>query len=138
MIFSENILKSKGLRYSTPTDLTIERRRRGRGFCYIGKDTNLITEKTQKSWFEGLAVPPVYENVFYCYNQEGHLQALGQDTTGTIQYFYHPKWEELRDEHKFSRLLEIGNELPRMRRKLNSILRNEKVTFKSDFQNAHV
>ncbi len=126
MIFSENVLKSKGLWYSKPADLIIERRRHGRGFCYVGKDTNFITAKTQKSWFESLAVPPTYKNVFYCYDQEGHLQALGKDTTGTTQYFYHPKWEELRDEHKFARLREIGDELPRIRRKLSAILKNEK------------
>ena len=126
MIFSESILRKKGLRYSKPEDLIIERRRRGRGFCYIKEDTTLVKTKKQKTWFESLAVPPVYKNVFYCYDQKGHLQALGKDTTGTVQYFYHPKWEKLREEYKFARLWKIGNELPSMRRKLYSIFKNKK------------
>jgi DNA topoisomerase IB len=46
------------------------------------------------------------------------LQATGRDARGRKQYHYHPKWRETRDDGKFSRMIEFGARLPRLRQRL--------------------
>jgi DNA topoisomerase-1 len=45
----------------------------------------------------------------------GHIQATGRDAKGRKQYRYHPRWREIRDETKYSRLLAFGETLPAIR-----------------------
>jgi DNA topoisomerase-1 len=69
-------------------------------------------------------VPPIYTDVTLSVSDHTHLQASGIDTTGNLQYFYHPIWEELRDQYKFNRLILIGQRLPSIRRKVSRILKD--------------
>lgn len=46
---------------------------------------------------------------------DGHLQATGRDQEGRKQYRYHERWEQIRDETKFRRILAFGHRLPRIR-----------------------
>lgn len=124
MNLSAQHLKEKNIVYSNDHDLVISRRRRGKGFSYHDERGSTIRCATSKDRFRQLAVPPVYTDVFFCNNPKGHLQAKGIDSTGNVQYFYHSAWEQLREEKKFDRLLCIGEELPRIRRKINRILTN--------------
>jgi DNA topoisomerase IB len=65
-----------------------------------------------------LAIPPAYENVWICRSPQGHLQATGRDARGRKQYRYHPRWHAIRGSDKFSRVVEFGMKLPRLRRRL--------------------
>ncbi len=118
MIFDEKILKQYKLRHSSAQDLRIHRRRHGKGFAYYKDGKDLISNANVKAWYEGLAVPPVYKDVVLCVHKTGHLQAQGVDTTGSVQYFYHPQWEALRDFYKFERLKNIAERLPAIRRRV--------------------
>ncbi|EGH35992.1 DNA topoisomerase, partial [Pseudomonas syringae pv. japonica str. M301072] len=35
---------------------------------------------------------------------------------GRKQYRYHPRWREIRDQDKYSRLIEFGHALPKVRK----------------------
>lgn len=123
MLFPEKVLADVGLRYAADSDLSIRRQRRGDIFLYVDQSGSIIDCQRRLGWYENLAVPPVYEDVVYSARQDTHLQARGVDTTGNLQYFYHPNWENLRDQYKFSRLIAIGKQLPRIRRTVSRLLR---------------
>ena len=72
---------------------------------------------------KSIAVPPSYSDVYYCEDENGHLQAIGKDTNEKLQYFYHPEWEELREKVKFSMMIKFGELLPRFRNRIYRILK---------------
>jgi DNA topoisomerase-1 len=65
-----------------------------------------------------LAVPPAYEEVRYASDAKAHLQAVGRDAAGRLQYRYHPDWEKIRDIRKAQRLIGMVEVLPKIRRAL--------------------
>jgi DNA topoisomerase-1 len=105
-----------GLRRVATDALTIRRLRRGRGFAYVARDGSTIRDKRVLRRLKSLAVPPAYENVCYAADPSAHIQAVGRDAAGRLQYRYHPRWEKLREERKARRLMRLVDTLPRIRR----------------------
>jgi DNA topoisomerase IB len=93
----------------------IRRRRRGRGFGYLGADGTRLTDAGALARIKALVIPPAWEDVWICPDPHGHIQAVGTDAAGRRQYRYHDRWRELRDREKFDRVLEFGRALPRIR-----------------------
>jgi DNA topoisomerase-1 len=60
--------------------------------------------------------------VWICADPRGHLQATGRDARGRKQYRYHPRWREVRDADKYSRLRDFGLALPKLRKQLETLL----------------
>jgi DNA topoisomerase-1 len=54
---------------------------------------------------------------------QGHLQATGRDARGRKQYRYHPRWNQIRNESKYDRMLTFALALPRIRRRVAADLR---------------
>jgi DNA topoisomerase-1 len=52
----------------------------------------------------------------------GHIQATGRDERGRKQYRYHPRWQEIRDQTKYERMVDFGKALPRLRRQIHADL----------------
>ena len=98
------------------------RRRAGKGFIYLEESRRLTCEKTIAR-IKSLAIPPAWREVWICKYTNGHLQATGRDARGRKQYRYHPKWNEARNETKFSRLREFGECLPHIREQVESDLK---------------
>jgi DNA topoisomerase-1 len=71
---------------------------------------------------KSLAMPPAYEDVLYAENPRAHLQAVGRDAAGRLQYRYHPEWEEVRERRKAKRLVALVKALPRIRRSVSKHL----------------
>ena len=69
-----------------------------------------------------LAVPPAYEEVLYAADPRAHIQAIGRDAAGRLQYRYHPDWEKVRERRKARRLQRLVEALPRIRRTINKHL----------------
>jgi DNA topoisomerase-1 len=90
------LLKRLRLKYGSTTELTIRRQRHGRGFGYFGPDGKSVT-MAEKRRLAALAVPPAYEDVLYAADAAAHIQAIGRDSAGRLQYRYHPQWERARD-----------------------------------------
>lgn len=67
-------------------------------------------------------IPPAYTDVWICADPQGHLQATGRDARGRKQYRYHAQWRELRDQHKYGRMLAFAQALPKLRTQLEAHL----------------
>ena len=105
-----------GLRRTVVAALTIRRVRRGRGFTYVDANGACIRDRRVTHRLAKLAVPPAYCDVLYARDPSAHLQAVGRDAAGRLQYRYHPDWEKIRERRKAQRLLRLVDTLPRIRR----------------------
>jgi len=91
-------------------------------FAYFDTDGTRIKDPAEIARINALVIPPAYTDVWICADPQGHLQATGRDAKGRKQYRYHPRWREIRDENKYSRMIEFGKMLPKVRRQLESHL----------------
>jgi DNA topoisomerase-1 len=109
------LLRRLGLTYVATEELTIRRLRHGRGFRYVAADgTPLRGEESQR--LAALAVPPAYVDVLYAADPRAHIQAIGRDAAGRLQYRYHPDWQRVREMRKARRLARLAEVLPQIRR----------------------
>jgi DNA topoisomerase-1 len=107
-----------GLLYVSDAMPGIRRVRDGDGFGYRAPNGRVLRDPKQLQRIRMLAIPPAYEEVWICPLPDGHLQATGRDARGRKQYRYHPGWRDARDAHKFERMREFGQALPRIRAKV--------------------
>lgn len=107
-----------GLRYVTVGMPGIRRRRAGRGFVYVRADGTHIRDRAEFQRLKALAIPPAWTDVWICPEPLGHILATGRDAKGRKQYRYHPRWRTVRDGAKFERLVEFGDQLPALRRRV--------------------
>jgi DNA topoisomerase-1 len=114
--------KAANLRYVTGEGPGIVRKRRGKGFCYLGPDSKPVRDKATLERIQSLVIPPAWENVWICPTANGHIQAVGRDARGRKQYRYHERYREVRDETKFGRMLAFGAALPKIREQANKDL----------------
>jgi DNA topoisomerase-1 len=98
------------------------RRRRGRGFEYTDTQGRRVGDRGTLARIRALAIPPAWTEVWICVDPRGHLQATGRDARGRKQYRYHPRWTAMRKDDRFERLLEVGEALPRIRRRVSRAL----------------
>jgi len=123
--------RSSPQRIATPSCLVyvsdelpgIRRVRHGDSFSYRLPDGTPLRDKSQLDRIRKLAIPPAYTDVWICPKPNGHLQATGRDARGRKQYRYHCEWRVARDADKFSRMLEFGEVLPRIRRRVHRDLK---------------
>jgi DNA topoisomerase-1 len=115
--------RTAGLRYTTDAKPGLRRRRRGKGFAYIGSDGGVIRDADELARIKRLVIPPAWTDVWICPDPRGHLQATGRDARGRKQYRYHAKWREVRDETKYDRMPGFAQTLPGIRRKTSDDLR---------------
>ncbi|GGF64435.1 DNA topoisomerase I [Azorhizobium oxalatiphilum] len=112
----------------TPEDLTWARRKAGKGFSYRNDKGRPIKDAAIVQRLASLAVPPAYGDVRYAPDPRAHLQAVGRDAAGRLQYRYHPDWEKVREWRKAKRLAKLAAALPKIRRTLSRHLATEEVS----------
>jgi DNA topoisomerase-1 len=117
-----------GLRHVTTDALSIRRRRRGKGWAYLGLDDHPIRDPATVRRLARLAVPPAYQDVLYAQDAAAHLQAIGRDAAGRLQYRYHSQWEHVREMRKAGRLARLADALPRIHRSIGRQLAGEEQT----------
>ena len=110
------------LHYVDDSQPGIRRKKLRSKFCYFDADGQRIKDPDEIKRINALAVPPAYSDVWICADPRGHLQATGRDARGRKQYRYHARWREVRDADKYSRMLEFGGALPKLRRQLEALL----------------
>ncbi|MEJ5061110.1 MULTISPECIES: DNA topoisomerase IB [unclassified Pseudomonas] len=110
------------LHYVDDTQPGLTRRKLRGKFCYFDPAGQRITDPDEIKRINALAVPPAYTDVWICADPRGHLQATGRDARGRKQYRYHPRWREVRDTDKYSRLRDFGLALPKLRKQLEVLL----------------
>jgi len=116
------LAKQLNLRIVSPADLTLSRRRSGKGFRYFDAFGKSIVDKALVRRLASLAVPPAYRDVRYAQDERAHLQAVGYDAAGRLQYRYHEDWNLVREALKGRRLAGFALALPRIRRHVNQQL----------------
>jgi DNA topoisomerase-1 len=110
-----NALAAASLRYSRPTDPGFSRVGAPGAFRYRDTDGRLVRKAAVLERIRALVIPPAWTSVWVCADAHGHLQAIGRDARGRLQYRYHPQWRAQRDQHKFDRLADFAAKLPAMR-----------------------
>ena len=121
------LLKRLRLKYISTTVLTIRRQRHGRGFGYFKPDGKSVTT-AEKRRLAALAVPPAYEGVLYAADAAAHIQAIGRDSAGRLQYRYHSQWQRVREMRKARRLIRLADALPRIQRSVSQHLNSSEPT----------
>jgi DNA topoisomerase I len=115
-------MKQLGLRYISTDELTIRRKRIGDKFTFVSARGRTIRDEITCARLKRLAVPPAYEEVLYATDTRAHIQAIGRDAAGRLQYRYHVEWEKVREQRKARRLRRLVEALPRIRRAVNKHL----------------
>jgi DNA topoisomerase I len=125
--FVEALAHEKGLTIVGPDDLTVRRQRCGTGFCFRLASGALLRDAREIARLKALAVPPAYVDVRYAKDPSAHLQAVGTDAAGRLQYRYHPKWTEVREALKTRRLAGLARALPDIERAVAKALHADAV-----------
>jgi DNA topoisomerase I len=113
--------------YVTDKDPGIERIKKGNKFEYYfqGKP---VKDDEELLRIKHLVIPPAWEKVWICKDENGHLQATGFDVKKRKQYRYHPNWNALRNETKFYRMIDFGKALPGIRLRLEKDLAEKELS----------
>ena len=117
-----------GLRVGQQQELTIRRLKRGNGYGFVDHGGRPIRDAATLARLKSLAVPPAYSDVRYAQKPNAHLQAVGRDAAGRLQYRYHPDWEKVRELRKARRLMRLVEALPKIRRSVGQRLAAEQPT----------
>lgn len=110
------LAEEKGLVIVGPQALTLRRQRCGKGFAFVAPSGAFLRDGEEIKRLKALAVPPAYINVRFAADKAAHLQAVGDDAAGRLQYRYHPRWAEVREALKARRLARLVEALPAIRR----------------------
>src|SRR3954463_9153589 len=100
----------------------------GRYWAYFDSEGNRITDRDEIDRLNSVALPPAYENAWFCADPNGHLQATGIDARGRKQYRYHADFRAKRESAKYEGLLEFGKALPRLRRRVEQDLKRQQLS----------
>ena len=107
-----------GLRYVEDFAKGYTRERRGQGWRYLRLDGRPVTSDKLKARLDAIALPPAYQNAWYCSDPAGHIQATGIDDRGRVQYRYHADFRARQDAEKYGRCAAFGKALPAIRREI--------------------
>ena len=124
----ELLAKELGLRLGDQNQLTIRRIKRGSGYSFVRANGSHIRDARTIRRLHAMAVPPAYREVRYSPDPSSHLQAVGRDAAGRLQYRYHADWEKVREQRKAHRLARLVGALPKIRRNVSAILSGEEPT----------
>ena len=81
-----------------------------------------LADMERIDFLNSLAVPPAWTEVWYCSEENGHIQATGKDSNGRLQYRYHPKWNEYKSILKYQNVDEFAIALNELRREVDADL----------------
>src|SRR5450759_593206 len=85
----ETLAKELGLKLGDQNQLTIRRIKRGKSYSFVRANGTPIRHTGTIKRLHSMAVPPAYAEVRYSPDPSSHLQAVGRDAAGRLQYRYH-------------------------------------------------
>src|SRR5436305_10537654 len=95
------------------------------GFTYRSADGAPIDDEKTIARIRKLRIPPAWQDVRIARGDSAPLQADGVDKKGRTQYLYHPRFRAQREEEKFRHVVEFGEALPELRRRVRADLRGD-------------
>ena len=100
----------------------ISRARSGIGWRYRDAKGKIIRDRAEIDRLNAIALPPAYEDAWFCPAANGHILATGYDARGRKQYRYHPEFRLSQDAGKYDRCAAFGHALPLLRARLEDDL----------------
>jgi DNA topoisomerase-1 len=94
----------------------------GHGFHYTSAEGKRMTDEPSLERIRSLVIPPAWRLVRISPAPSSRIQALGVDTTGRVQYLYHPKFAERQQRKKYAKIERFGEYLPAIRHATNEHL----------------
>jgi DNA topoisomerase I len=118
-------MTNKGVRRRWSLDVHGIRRRGSKvsGFSYRDATGSPVSDAKTLARIARLRVPPAWQNVRIAPSDSAPLQAVGVDKKGRTQYLYHLRFRAQREEEKFKHVVEFGESLPTLRRRVRSDLK---------------
>jgi DNA topoisomerase-1 len=111
-------IKKIQLKQVDDSSMTIHRKPYRNGYRFYNEANEQITDKSLLKRLKKLIIPPMWTDVRVCKWDDGHIQSIGRDLKGRKQYIYHSEWERRRQQEKFSKMVEFGEALPEMRKRV--------------------
>jgi DNA topoisomerase-1 len=102
------------------------------GFHYRNSSGSLLDDEASLTRIRKLRIPPAWQEVRIARSDSAPLQAVGLDKKGRTQYLYHLRFRAQREEEKFKRVVEFGEALPALRRRVRADLK------RADLDREHV
>jgi DNA topoisomerase I len=124
----EELARELGLKLGDQNKLTIRRIKRGKSYSFVRANGSHIRDARTIRRLHAMAVPPAYVQVRYSPDPTSHLQAVGRDAAGRLQYRYHSDWEKVREHRKAHRLAKLVAALPKIRRNVSAQLAGDEPT----------
>ena len=124
----EELAGEHGLKLGDQNELTIRRIKRGKSYSFVRANGTAIRHAGTVRRLNAMAVPPAYQQVRYSPDPNSHLQAVGRDAAGRLQYRYHADWEKVREHRKAHRLAKLVAALPKIRRNVSMHLSGDEPT----------
>src|SRR5216684_3988186 len=124
----ESLAKGVGLKLGDQNQLTIRRIKLGKSYSFVRANVTAIRHTGTIKRLHSMAVPPAYAEVRYAPDPNSHLQAVGRDAAGRLQYRYHSDWEKVREQRKAHRLARLVAALPKIRRNVSMHLSGDEPT----------
>jgi DNA topoisomerase I len=124
----ESLAQELGLKLGDQNELTIRRIKRGKNYSFVRANGTPIRHTGTIKRLNSMAVPPAYAEVRYAPDPSSHLQAVGRDAAGRLQYRYHSDWEKVREQRKAHRLARLVAALPKIRRNFSAHLSGDAPT----------
>jgi DNA topoisomerase I len=124
----EDLAQELGLKLGDQNELTIRRVKRGKNYSFVRANGTRIKHVGIIRRLTRMAMPPAYREVRYAADPSSHLQAVGIDAAGRLQYRYHADWEKVREQRKAHRLGKLVAALPKIRRNVSMHLAGEEPT----------
>jgi DNA topoisomerase-1 len=100
----------------------ISRARSGDSWFYRDAKGKIIRDRAEVDRLNAIALPPAYEDAWFCPAPNGHILATGYDARGRKQYRYHPEFRLEQDAGKYDRCAAFGHALPLLRARLEDDL----------------
>ena len=93
------------------------------GFTYKRPDGTTVSDEKTLARIAKLRIPPAWRDVRIARGETAPLQAVGVDKKGRTQYLYHARFRAQQEEAKFKRIVEFGEALPAIRRRVRADLK---------------
>src|SRR3546814_15594912 len=97
----------------------ISRERAQDGWRYRDAKGRIIRDRDEITRLDAIALPPAYQDAWFCPAANGHILATGYDARGRKQYRYHPDFRLAPDADKYDRCAAFAHALQLLRARLD-------------------
>jgi len=97
------------------------------GFRYVHAGGEPVTDEKTLTRIAKLRIPPAWRDVRIARGDSAPLQAIGIDKKGRTQYRYHDGFRSAREMEKYRKIVEFGEALPELRRRVRNDLKGDQL-----------